>query len=241
MAVRRFAPGPLPTVLTLVGFALLVSLGIWQLQRLAWKRGLIARVEAGLAAPARALTALPEDPAALDWHRVRVHGRLRAARNFAYRVERRDGEAGARLLTPFELADGSLILVDRGFLPEDRLPPREPAPLKREVVATITGVLRDHRSDRSGPFTPDNDPGARRFWWLDPVALRHFVGREVVPVVVVAQQAEPADVLARVAPVEVDLPNRHLGYAVTWFGLAAGLLAVYVAYGFSRGRSEKGE
>lgn len=241
MPNRRFAPGLLPTVFTLAGVVVLAALGVWQLQRLAWKRELIARAEAGLAAPPLELAGLPRDPAALDWHRVRVRGRLLAKWNFAYGVARSGERVGARLLTPFELPDGTLILLDRGFLAEPELPPHEPPALKREVEAAVVGVLRDHRFDRPGPFTPDNDPGARRFWWLDPVALRHFVGREVVPVVVVAESAEPREILARVEPVRVDLPNRHLGYAITWFGLAAGLLAVYLAYGFSRGRSGRGE
>jgi len=241
MAARRFAPGLLPTVFALVGILVLSTLGVWQLQRLQWKEELIARAEAGLAAPPVERAGLPEDPADLDWRRVRVRGRLLAARNFAYRVERHGGEAGARLLTPFELPDGAVILLDRGFLAERELPPHEPPALKREAEVAVLGVLRDHRFDRAGPFTPGNDPGGRRFWWLDPVALRHFVGREVVPIVVVAEQAEPPEMLARVTPVRVDLPNRHLGYAITWFGLAGGLFAVYLAYGFWRGRSGRGE
>lgn len=241
MRNRRFAPGLLPTLFTLVGVLVLAGLGVWQLQRLQWKRELIARAEAGLVAPPIVLDGLAEDPAALDWHPVRVRGRLLASRNFAYRVESRDGVVGARLLTPLELPDGAVVLVDRGFLPQELLPPHEPPALRRAVQAEITGVLRDHRFDRAGPFTPENDPGARRLYLLDPVTLRHFVGRAVVPLVIVAQSAEPPEVLARVEPVRVDLPDRHLGYAITWFGLAAGLLAVYLAYGFSRGRSQKGE
>ncbi len=234
MPSRRFAPGWPLTLATVAALALLVALGVWQLRRLAWKTELIARAQAGLAAPPVRLTGLPEDPAALDWRRVVVRGRLRGDRDFAFGSVAHDGRPGARLLTPLELPDGAVVLVDRGFLPEEALPPRQPPALAAVREAEITGVLRDRRGDRPGPFTPANDLAARRWFRLDPADLARWTGREVVPVVIVAERASPPDVLAAVTPVRIDLPNRHLGYAVTWFGLAAALLAVYLARGFAR-------
>ncbi len=233
MPTRRFAPGWPLTLVTVPALALLIALGVWQLHRLAWKTELIARAEAGLAAAPARLAGLAEDPAALDWRRVVVRGRLLAGRNFAFGSTVRDGQPGARLMTPFELPDGTVVLVDRGFLPEARLPPREPPALAVAAEAEITGVLRDRRGDRPGPFTPTNDLAGRRWFRFDAADLARWVGREVVPVVIVAERAAPPEVLAAVTPVRVDLPNRHLGYAVTWFGLAAALLAVYLARGFA--------
>ncbi len=234
MPTRRFAPGWPLTLVTLPALALLVGLGIWQLQRLAWKTELIARAEAGLNAPPVPLEGLPADPAALDWRRVVVRGQLLAGRNFAYGSQVRAGQPGARLFTPLRLADGTIVLVDRGFLPQEQLPPREPQPLTRLQEVEIRGVLEDHRGDRRGPFTPENDLAARRWFYLDPAELARWVGRPVEPLVIRAEWAKPAVLLAQVEPVRLDRRNPHLGYAITWFGLAGALLAVYLARGFAR-------
>ncbi len=234
MPTRRFAPGWPLTLLTLPALALLLGLGIWQIQRFTWKTELIARAESGLrAAPVR-LEGLPADPVALDWRRVVVRGQLLADRNFAYGSQVRDGQPGARLFTPLRLPDGNTVLLDRGFLPQDQLPPQEPRHLVRSQEVEVVGVLRDHRGDRPGSFVPANDLAARRWFRLDPADLARWVGRPVEPVVIRAERATPTEVLARVEPISIDLPNRHLGYAITWFGLAGALLAVYLARGFVR-------
>ncbi len=236
---RRFRPGVAATLATALAFLVLVGLGSWQVKRLFWKQDLIARIEAGLAAPPVTLDTLPADGRAFDYRRVRLAGELLAVHNFALGALTVGGRLGASLITPMRLADGTVLLVDRGWLPEAELPPAEPAALARPARARIDGVLVHIGDVRQRLFVPDNDITARRFYWLDREALARLVGAPVAPFLLHAQEAEPPELLATVLPVRANLPNRHLGYAVTWFGLAASLLVIYVVFGFRRGAERR--
>ncbi len=236
---RRFRPGIAASIATALAFLLLLGLGVWQVQRLLWKQDLIARIEAGLEAPPLDLETLPEDGRELDYRRVRLAGELLATHNLAYGALPVGGRLGASLITPLRLADGTVLLVDRGWLPEETLPPDEPAPLARPLRARIEGVLLFIGDARQRMFVPDNDLTARRFYWLDRPAIARLVQAPIAPFLLRAQKAQPPEVLARVLPVRADLPNRHLGYAVTWFGLAASLLVIYVVFGFRRGAERR--
>ncbi len=236
---RRFRPGIAASLATAFALAVLIALGLWQLQRLAWKEDLIARIEAGLAAPAVELEKLPADGRAFAYRRVRLAGELLAAGNFAYGALNLGGRLGASLITPMRLADGSVLLVERGWLPEKELPPDEPAALARPARAVVEGVLVYIGEERQRLFVPDNDPADRRFYWFDRRAITGLAGAPVAPFLLHAETAEPPEVLATPLPVRADLPNRHLGYAVTWFGLAASLLVIYVVFGFRRGAERR--
>lgn len=230
---RRFRPGLWPSVAAAAAFVLLASLGTWQAQRLAWKQDLIARAEAGLAAPPAPVPSDPaSDLAALDYRRVLTRGRYLHDQAFGFGFSARGGEPGGRLVTPLLLEDGRALLVDRGWLPRALLPPNLPAGLAPEGEVEVAGVAR-HRAGETRPmFRPDDDPAARRWYGWDFPALAEAVGRPLLPLVLVAQPegvAEPG-ALPLVEPVAVDFPNNHLGYAITWYGLAAALVAVYVAF-----------
>ncbi len=239
---RRFRPGIAASLATAVAFSVLLALGFWQLQRFAWKQALIARIEAGLAAPAIELEGLPTEAEAraFDYRRVRLAGELLAAGNFAYGALNVKGRLGASLITPMRLADGTVLLVERGWLPEERLPPDEPPALVRPATAVVEGVLVFIGEERQRLFVPDNDLADRRFYWFDRRAISRLAGEPVAPFLLHAETAEPPEVLATPLPVEADLPNRHLGYAVTWFGLAASLLVIYVVFGFRRDAERRG-
>lgn len=233
---RRFRPGAAATVATVVALAVLLALGIWQLRRMEWKRELIAAAEASLAGPPTVLGALPPDLRSLDWRRVRVRLELLDDRSFALGTEARAGELGARLVTPARLPDGSLVLLDRGFVAEADLPPHLPGSMRANGPVVVEGVARSLTDRRAAWFTPEDEPEARRFWRLDPRVLEDFVGEPVAPVLIVAERAEPAAILGRTAPVRVEVRDPHLGYALTWFGLAAALAVIYLLFGFTRGR-----
>ncbi len=206
------------------GVAVLAGLGAWQVQRLAWKNGLIAELERRLA----------EAPLTLDGsERMESHNfrRARATGRFApgdpvgrsparfLTSERPDGP-GFRLIEPFALESGRRILVDRGYVPDAVTPP--PAP---EGRVGIVGAL--HWPREVGGFTPDPAVEAGRWFARDVPALAAALGAEPVMLVLSERPVSFADGRApsgdwpRPTPVTVDLPNDHLGYAITWFGLAA--------------------
>lgn len=231
---RCFRPGALLTVLTLACLALLLWLGTWQVQRLQWKLDLIGRAERGLELPAVPLPSAEEALAALDYRRVTVEGELLGDRAVGFGTRAAGGRVGAVLLTPLRLADGRVLMVERGWLPEDRLPPDQPDALRARRDVALEGVLRWHGDAGPNAFTPENRPDARRWFWLDAAGLASWLGMPVLPASLVVEESEGGLVPQ---PVVVSFRNDHLGYAITWYSLAAALIVFYVLLGFKRGES----
>jgi surfeit locus 1 family protein len=206
-----------PLVFGLAGVAVLVALGVWQVQRLAWKTAIIERVEARLAAEPVALPAAP-DPEADRYRRVRAGGTLGAGELHVYTSVPPHG-VGYRVIAPLALADGRRVLVDRGFVPLDE----KDAP-RHQGAITVEGALDWPRETDRFTSPPDR---ARNIWFARDVPLMAAaLGTEPVMLVVAASD-DPAAPLPR--PVTPDIPNNHLGYAVTWFGLAV-VWAVMTGY-----------
>ncbi len=214
------------TFLWATATAILLALGVWQLQRLAWKTELIERARRGLALPAVELPAGPLDPDLLDYRRIRVRGNYEPNRAVALGLTTREGQRGARLLAVFRLEDGRVLAVDRGFVPEGQLATvlRAPAPVGSRELEGIARV------GSKGTFaTPAPDLAVPRWYAPDLEAIGAHLGRALEPVLLVLDTPEP-DVAGPPFPglVAVELANPHLGYAATWFGLAAALCVVYI-------------
>ncbi len=225
----RFAPKPWPTIIAVSAFVVLVGLGTWQVQRLLWKGDLITYREAQLAAPAIPLgddlSAIGDDFA---FRRVTVSGAF-LHDNEIYLAASHDRTIGFQVITPLRRADGSVVLIDRGFVPSAA----RPAWLRGEGqvtgVVTIEGLVRV--SPRRGSFTPDNDPDKNYWFWFDFAAMAAFAGVEAPLFVVEAGPAENPGGLPIGRELRVELRNEHLSYAITWYCLA---LAMVVIYGLSQ-------
>jgi surfeit locus 1 family protein len=199
----------LPLLFGLVGCAILIALGVWQLQRLAWKEGILAQISARLTDRPVPLPAVP-DPARDKYLPVRVAGRFTGP-GIDVLVSVKEGGAGYRVIAAFQTEDGRRVLIDRGFLPADqRARPRI------ATTAAILGTL--HWPDETDSFTPPPD-AARGIWFARDV-----------PAMAAQLQTEPVLIVAReatgdgITPLPVDtrgIPNNHLSYALTWFSLAA--------------------
>jgi surfeit locus 1 family protein len=235
----------LPAVATLVGVAILASLGVWQLQRLQWKTALIAHVAERLAAPPipapgpAAWAGL--DLAALEYQPVTATGTFDHAREayVVYTLTSPKGPVGGvgyMVMTPLLTTEGWTVYVNRGFVPADR---RDPATRAGGVVAgetTVTGLLRTPY--RRSWFAPADDVAGNAWFSRDPVLYAEAYGArssEIAPYIVdAAFDPELPGGLPQGGETIVAFPNNHLGYAITWFGLAAALAAVFAA--FARGR-----
>ncbi len=213
---------------------MLLGLGTWQVERLHWKEGLIAERAAQLAVPPAPLPATPRtgapstsagsvSPATFRHDLEQLFG--------AYTV---DGQFGQHVLTPLVRPDGPAVLVDRGWVPADKAHPatRREGELQGEVA--VTGIARYRADARPGWFTPDNQPGQRIWYWYDLPALEATVGMKLAPVVVEADATPNPGGLPIGGQTVTALPNNHLQYAITWYGLAAVLVAVYVAFSLQR-------
>lgn len=197
-----------PILMGVVGCAVLVVLGVWQVQRMHWKAGVLAEISAMIGADPVALPAMPTEKA--DKYRpVVVDGRFTG--EF---VEVLAGEGrsipGVRIIEAFEMVDGRRILIDRGYLEQDaRGVPRPPH------AAHVVGNL--HWPQDSDSFTPPPDPKTGLWYARDLPAMAAKLGTE--PVLLVAGEATGDGI----EPVPVDtsnIPNDHWGYAIQWFSLA---------------------
>lgn len=228
-------PHPLVLGVALAALAVLVGLGVWQLHRLEWKQALLAQIDERLDAELVTLPAQIPAEAAVDWRwrPVRVEGRLLAGETLFWQARTNAaGTAGVRALTPLERPDGATVFVDRGWLPYDaqgRWADRAGA--SRSVV--VEGVVRP--TGQRGWFTPDNVPAANEWYWLDVPAMAKATGHAgaVLPLVVQQRPGSPAarasgEGAPEPTPVEPDLRNQHLQYALTWFALALGLVGVVI-------------
>jgi surfeit locus 1 family protein len=190
------------------GAAILLALGNWQINRLAWKEGVIARLEERLSAPPATLPAAP-DPVSDKYLRVAVSGRYASGEVHVLSSAKPWGP-GYRIIAPFVTDDGRRILVDRGYVRQsDKNAPRD-AP-----AGTVTGAFL--WPDEMDGFTPVPDLKANIWFARDPDGLSKLLGTEAVMIVAEESPVE----WPKAMPVSVNIKNDHLGYAATWFGLAA--------------------
>lgn len=205
------------------GVAVLVSLGFWQVRRLHWKEGVIAAIEARIAAAPVDFASLPApDPAADLYRPVTLSGRTAGAEALVL-SGRKGAGAGFEVISAFQTDTGRRILLDRGFLPEAaRGLPRPP------VALGVTGNL--HWPDETDAFTPPPDAAAGLWFARDVPAMAAALGTE--PVMVVARAVEGDTQGITPVPLGTQaIPNDHRQYAITWFSLAlvwAGMTAVFL-------------
>lgn len=232
MSDARARPGL--TVSIVAAVLLLVGLGVWQVQRLSWKRALIAQTAGRLAAAPIAAPG-PGHWAAIDrtnaYTRVRVTGRYRPGADTLTQAVTELG-GGYWVVTPLDTDRGFTVLVNRGFVPADR---RAPIAQPQGPVI-VTGLLR--MTEPGGGFLRHNDPSADRWYSRDvaAIAARRRLGR-VAPYFIDADATPPTSgpgLAPQGGLTVVRFPNNHLAYALTWFGLAA-LIAVMGGRALRRG------
>ncbi len=199
----------IPLILGITGVAILVSLGNWQMRRLAWKEGILAEIEARIAATPTPLPASPTEN--MDKYRpVTTTGTITGDEAHVLVSVKRFGPA-YRIISRFETGDRT-ILLDRGFVPSDAKDSPRPT-----VDATITGNL--HWPDDRTSSTPENDTASNIWFARDIAALAAHLGTEPTLVIL----ATTSESNPPVTPLPIDtgsIPNDHLEYAVTWYSLA---------------------
>ena len=231
----RFRPQLGFTFLCLPIFALLAGLGVWQLERLQWKLGLIAQIQHNMHAPAipldRALQLGLNDA---QYRRVAVSGRFdNAKENYLYTTGPQ-GRPVYHILTPLLIGNGNAVMTDRGYIPISLRDPLSRPGSEPEGQVDFVGILRT--PDKPGIFTPPPDLRARIWFARDVEAMAMHDRLRLAAPVVLEAVATPGQKWPRGGQTRVDLPNDHLQYALTWFLLAAALAAVYLAWHRARGR-----
>ncbi len=233
----------------LLAFAVLLALGTWQIERKAWKEGLIAALTERLAAPPTALPAprtWPSLDAATDeYRRVRFnasfdHGKeaLVYAAASAFRPD--VSGPGYWVFTPAQLAGGGYVMVNRGFVPEARKDAASRADGQIAGPIEIVGVMR--WPDPRHWFSPGDEPVHNLWFARDPVAIAAAKGvGAAAPFYVEQESPVPPGGLPQPGKLVVRLRNEHLQYAVTWYGLALVLVVVFVVWARSSMRGRQSE
>jgi surfeit locus 1 family protein len=230
-------PGLGAAITVLVCLAILIGLGVWQLQRLKWKDGVLARIAALQAAPARPLANVLKAGGDLDFVRVSFDCPDLEQRPLLRLFAVGDAGPGYRLITACPASGGgySSILVDRGFATFDQTPAAM-KPGRAVLPEAIVGVLR--KGDRPTFVTPKNRVSQNLWYSRDVAAMAaQLHAANPAPVYLMVEQPAPQSGLPVPAPVPPNIPNRHLEYALTWFGLAAALIGVYAAMLLRRRRN----
>jgi surfeit locus 1 family protein len=231
----RFRALLVPTLWFVPGLALLIGLGMWQIERLHEKETLIASVQAGLSAPAVPLSqALQAGAATAEWRHVRVTGHFLHNKEIYLFAQGPNGAFGVQVVTPLVQDNGEAILVDRGFVPDALRDPKTRRAAQVAGEVSLTGVLR--LSQKPGLFTPRPDEKARLWFVKDVPTMAKADGISASLFLVEADAAPNPGGWPLGGQTRVDFPNDHLQYAMTWFGLALALTGIYLLYHRSRGR-----
>jgi surfeit locus 1 family protein len=193
---------------------------------MAWNNGLIAEMQAGMAAPPLALTGHRDNLVALNYRAVQVRGHFLHDREAFVGPRVNQGQAGLHVLTPLRLANGAMILINRGWIPNERRDPASRAPGQLPGEVTVRGVLRSKLVQ--GAWTPEHDARAELWFWYDVAGIATARGLKLLAAVVQADgQANPGGLpIGGVA--QPRLKNDHLQYAITWFSLAAVLAVIFL-------------
>src|SRR5262249_22852420 len=229
----------------LIVFALLIGLGVWQLERKAWKDALIDAIARRLNAPPAPLPP-PQRWASLDAaHDEFTHVVFRAAFDddealvFAGASAFRPDVSGTGywVFAPARIESGARVVVNRGFVPEAKRDAKTRAEGRVGGPVDIVGVLR--WPEHAGLFTPSGEP-ARNLWFArdqHAIAAAKSWG-DVAPFYVELESPAPNGGSPMPGKLTVTLPNNHLQYAITWFALAVVLAAVFAAFLRARAREK---
>lgn len=219
-----------PTVITIAIVLICLGLGFWQLERLRWKRGLIAEREAAVAAPPATPPQSLGEARTMAFRRVVDEGVfLHDKEIFLGATSPRDGDAGFDVLTPLRQADGRIVFINRGFVPSQLKDPNSRRAGQPEGTVRVAGLLRLPPETKPGWFLPDNRADINYWFWVDLPAMAKADGLDVVAPFYIDADAMPNPgswPQGGVTPLE--LPNNHLQYAITWFSLAAGMMVIYI-------------
>lgn len=239
---RRRIPAGVTFGLVLVALAILLSLGTWQMERLAWKEALLAQLDERVhSAPVSLaeMEKLAAEGGDVDYRPVAATGRFDNSRERHFLATWR-GESGFYIYTPLSLADGRFLFVNRGFVPYENKEPEMRVLGQLTDTVTVKGLARARLSEKPSSLVPENDPAKNIFYWKDLTAMATSTGLDpakVVPFFVDADKTPNPAGFPIGGVTLIDLPNNHLQYAVTWYGLAAALAAISLISRLSRRRT----
>ena len=234
----RFHFRPVLTLFCLAAIACLCALGVWQLDRLAWKKALIEQVESRLGQPAISFEEAVRRAKAgerMEYAPVTVMGVVRADQA-ATVFGTYEAAPGGYIFVPVSTASGGIVYVNQGFVTQGVLKDGVPADGSgEEETETITGLFR-YREQPAPPASWFQTQGksADGLWFIrDPLAFAEHENLSASPYYV-DQFAVNGREWPKGGTTRVEFSNRHFEYALTWFGLAATLAGVWLVFSLQK-------
>lgn len=212
----------------------MLALGAWQVDRLAWKNELVATIDGRVnAAPIPLGEVLDNARAGGDirYLRTMTIGEFEFDKEI-YLFAFNEQGPGWLVFSPF-VTDLGILIVNRGFVPETNRDPSSRSDTGDALLGqtTVTGLARV--PEQQTAFVPDNEPTTNNWYWRDLEAMAVVFGvmpEKVVPFFLDLQMPAPEGGLPVPGVTRIELPNRHLEYAITWFGLAAVFVVIFVVF-----------
>src|SRR5260370_21960698 len=228
-----------PSLMSLPVFVFTLGLGVWQMERREWKRDLLDRIAVNQAAAPMPLDELVKgDPLRREFGRVTLSGTFAHDKEFHLAARSMKNDVGVQVVTPVRTDDGKIVLFDRGWVPSTKKEPAKRAEGQLAGKVELTGVVR--RSQVQRQFAPDNVPDKNVWFHVDVPLMRQLAGGASDPVLDTFFLEADARPNPGGVPIggqtRLDIPNHHLQYALTWFGIAMALAGVYLAYHWENGR-----
>jgi len=228
-----------PTLVSLPILVLCLCLGIWQMERREWKRDILDRIAANQSAtPMPFDELLKGDPLRREYGKVAVAGTFLHDKEFHLAARSRGNDVGIQVVTPVRTDGGQIVLFDRGWVPSEKKDPATRSQGQMAGTVPLIGVVR--RSQVQRQFVPDNVPDKNVWFHVDVPLMRQMAGGTPDPVLdtffLEADTAPNPGGLPLGGQTQLDIPNDHLQYAITWFLLALALAGVYLSYHWENGR-----
>ena len=229
--IAGFHPRFWPTVISIAIVLICLCLAIWQIERLHWKEGLIAARAAAVSAPPIAPPQNADAARGMEFRHVTDEGVFLNDKEIFLGASSEAGTIGYHVLTPLREASGHIVFVNRGYIPAELKDPARRAAGEPEGSAKVTGLLRLPPNGRPNWFLPDNRPDLNYWLWVDLPAMAKADGlTDVAPFYIEADATPNPGGWPKGGVTRLALPNDHLQYAITWFGLAIAMAVVYVVY-----------
>lgn len=229
-----------PALFTAIVVLVCLALGVWQLDRLAWKRALIAeRQTASQAAPVAAPRALAE-ARGLEFRPVVTEGVFLHDKEIFLGAAAPTGSSrpGFHVLTPLREPDSRIVFVNRGFVPSELKDPARRSAGQLPGAVRVKGLLRLPKG-KPGWMVPDNRPDLNYWFWVDLPAMSAAAGLpDAAPFYIDADATANPGGWPKGGVTPIALPNDHLQYAITWFALAAAAIVVYVFWQRQTGKAD---
>lgn len=223
-------------MITVPAVLFMVSLCIWQVQRLYEKEAMIAERHERSEAEPIALPPMGADIAAAEFRRVTLNGRFDHAREFYLAARSQNGNVGYWVVTPLVLGDGGgAVLVNRGWVPNEKKAPETRAEGQLAGDVAFDGIVR--QPQRQSWFQPANEPKNNVWFYLDPAEMAASSGLPVrQDLYLDAVKTDVPGGFPLGGQTRITLPNDHLQYAITWGSLALALAVIYFISSYNGGK-----